>query len=68
LSLTWPDQQKTPQLSSLRAFAKLALLIYNLIKAKSSKFLSPQQATEYFGISSFGPDFAEHYSQQADGV
>ena len=37
------------------------------INAKPSKFLSPQQATVYFGISPFGPGFVEHYSRQAEG-
>ncbi len=37
------------------------------IKAKSSKFLSSQQATVHFGISPCGADFAEHKSQQAEG-
>src|SRR5258708_33795350 len=37
----------------------------NLIKAKSLKFLSPQQAAMYYGISPCGTDFAVHDTRQA---
>jgi len=38
-------------------FLVIAMLV---IKAKSSNFLSPQQAAMYYGISPCGTDFALH--------